>query len=195
MKTVSEVTAVKEVPAVTRGHRSASDSLLIVGLSIVFLAVALGFIVLSTSGNIAAAWLVLIVPFCLSIVGSLVLFHFLASSAQIEHSSYKVGGAVAGFVVLFGLLTHAISQPLQSELALYQLVHSSAKETLVTIATADETIRNLNNPVINAIAASTLNTARDTFTALAKGTILSIDTWIQRKWPTFLKVLGGSCLS
>lgn len=165
----TETTSVVAAPAL-QGRRSGMESVLVFALCLVFLAVAVAFVAMSRDGNIAAAWLIVIVPFCLSVVGSLVLFHFLASSAQLEHSSYKVGGAIAGFVILFGVLTRAISDPLQRELALYQLTHSVAKDALMAIADADSTIRTLNNSAITAIAAHTLNSTRDTFSSLAKGT-------------------------
>ena len=42
--------------------------------------------------------------FALSLLGAVVLFHFFRSSALIKRKSYQAGGAVAGFIVIYGLL-------------------------------------------------------------------------------------------
>ncbi len=51
---------------------------------------------------------VLLIPlsviFALSLSGSVVLFKFLSSSATIKKKSYKAGGAIAGFILIYGLL-------------------------------------------------------------------------------------------
>ena len=44
------------------------------------------------------------VIFALSLVGSIVLFRFLKSSAAITKSTYQAGGAIAGFILIYGLL-------------------------------------------------------------------------------------------
>jgi len=42
--------------------------------------------------------------FGLSLIGSIVLFKFLKSSATITKPTYRAGGAVAGFILIYGLL-------------------------------------------------------------------------------------------
>ena len=42
--------------------------------------------------------------FALSLLGAVVLFHFFKSSALIKQKTYQAGGAVAGFIVIYGLL-------------------------------------------------------------------------------------------
>jgi hypothetical protein len=44
------------------------------------------------------------VMFTLSLVGSVILFRFLKSSATIKKKSYQAGGAIAGFILIYGLL-------------------------------------------------------------------------------------------
>lgn len=44
------------------------------------------------------------VMFTLSLVGSIILFRFLKSSATIKKKSYQAGGAIAGFILIYGLL-------------------------------------------------------------------------------------------
>jgi len=42
--------------------------------------------------------------FLLSLTGAIVLFKFLKSSALIKNEKYKAGGAIAGFIILFGVI-------------------------------------------------------------------------------------------
>jgi len=46
----------------------------------------------------------IIVIFCLSLIGSFILFKFLKSSATIKKATYQAGGAIAGFLLIYGLL-------------------------------------------------------------------------------------------
>ena len=46
----------------------------------------------------------IIVIFCLSLAGSFILFKFLKSSATIKKPTYQAGGAIAGFILIYGLL-------------------------------------------------------------------------------------------
>jgi hypothetical protein len=48
--------------------------------------------------------------FLLSLVGAVVLFRFFKSSALIKTKTYQAGGALAGFVIIFGLLFGAYDQ-------------------------------------------------------------------------------------
>ncbi len=47
---------------------------------------------------------VIIIFFVLSLIGAFVLFKFLKSTAIIKNPKYQAGGALAGFVIIFGLL-------------------------------------------------------------------------------------------
>jgi len=46
----------------------------------------------------------IIVIFCLSLIGSFILFKFLKSSATIKKPTYRAGGAIAGFIIIYVLL-------------------------------------------------------------------------------------------
>jgi len=46
----------------------------------------------------------IIVIFCLSLIGSFILFKFLKSSATVKKATYQAGGAIAGFLLIYGLL-------------------------------------------------------------------------------------------
>lgn len=48
--------------------------------------------------------------FALSLLGSVVCFRFLKSSADIERKGYRVGGALAGFLVILGSLSGLYSK-------------------------------------------------------------------------------------
>ncbi len=48
--------------------------------------------------------LVIVIFFFLSLIGAYVLFKFLESSAIIKNKKYQAGGAMAGFILIFGIL-------------------------------------------------------------------------------------------
>src|SRR5262249_20126185 len=70
-------------------------------LVIIFLAASVALILTHRHLDIDPVWVLLFVPFSLAMMGALILFHFLSSSASIDRDAYKVGGAIAGFLVLF----------------------------------------------------------------------------------------------
>jgi hypothetical protein len=55
------------------------------------------------------------VMFTLSLVGSIILFRFLKSSATIKKKSYQAGGAIAGFILIYGLLFTSFNSMNNSE--------------------------------------------------------------------------------
>lgn len=48
--------------------------------------------------------------FLLSLAGAIVLFRFFRSSAMVKHKTYQAGGAIAGFVIIYGILFASYSQ-------------------------------------------------------------------------------------
>jgi len=48
------------------------------------------------------------VIFILSLIGAIVLFKFLQSSALIQKAGYQAGGALAGFLLIFGILHYSM---------------------------------------------------------------------------------------
>lgn len=56
------------------------------------------------------------VMFTLSLVGSIILFRFLKSSATIKKESYQAGGAIAGFILIYGLLYVSFNSMYKNEM-------------------------------------------------------------------------------
>lgn len=52
----------------------------------------------------------------LALLVSIVVFAFMISTASVEYQSYSLGGAAAGFFVMFGLLHYALPRTSESEL-------------------------------------------------------------------------------
>jgi len=52
--------------------------------------------------------------FVLSLIGAIVLFKYLKSSATIKKSEYQAGGAIAGFILIYGLLYTSYTSILNS---------------------------------------------------------------------------------
>ncbi len=48
--------------------------------------------------------------FTLSLVSAIVLFKFLKSTALIKNQSYQAGGAIAGFIIVYGMLHWSYTQ-------------------------------------------------------------------------------------
>lgn len=63
---------------------------------------------------------ILLIPlsviFTFSLVGSIVLFRFLKSSATIKKRTYQAGGAIAGFILIYGLLYTSFNSWYKSEI-------------------------------------------------------------------------------
>jgi hypothetical protein len=128
------------------------------------------FIVLSRFLNVNFVWILLLVSFSLAITGALILFHFLSATASITHESYKLGGASAGFVVLFTLFYNLANKPIPDNSPLSRIAQSPLGEKLVPIAESYQRISQLNNEAINKIAESSLRKLGSNFDQLAHGT-------------------------
>lgn len=50
------------------------------------------------------ALIVILVLFLLSLTAAVILFRFLKSHAEVKTPQYQAGGAIAGFIIVFGLL-------------------------------------------------------------------------------------------
>jgi hypothetical protein len=74
--------------------------------------------------NLDPVWVLLFVPFSLAMTGALILFHFLSSSASINRDAYKIGGAIAGFMVLFSTFYNLSREPFLGENAAIKLGRS-----------------------------------------------------------------------
>jgi hypothetical protein len=84
--------------------KEGTSSSIVFVLAIIFLITAIGLVFLYRRLDLDPVWVLLFVPFSLAMTGALILFHFLSSSAAINRNAYRVGGAIAGFLVLFSVL-------------------------------------------------------------------------------------------
>lgn len=71
-----------------------------------------------------------VIFFLLSLLGAIVLFKFLKSSAIIKNAKYKAGGAIAGFVILFTSLTVFYDNKTNDELNKLRDDYNSLKEKI-----------------------------------------------------------------
>jgi hypothetical protein len=72
--------------------------------------------------------------FALSLVGAVVLFKFLKSSALVKNKSYRAGGALAGFVIIYGVLFGSILKIEQLKTGeLSQELDSARKQLEITV--------------------------------------------------------------
>src|SRR5262249_16869686 len=120
--------------------------------------------------NLDPVWVLLFVPFSLGMTGALILFHFLSSSASINRDAYKIGGAIAGFMVLFTTFYNLSRQPFLAETAFSRFSQTSFRDKISPIADRYNDIVSLNNETINKIADASVQTLRATFEQLSHGT-------------------------
>lgn len=164
-------------------------AIIVFTLALIFLLSSIALILAHRRFDIDPVWVLLFVPFGLAMTGALVLFHFLSSSASIERDAYKVGGAAAGFLVLFTVFYNLSRQPFLAEAAFYKLYQSSLTNKLSPIVDRYHDISNFNNETMNKIADSALQTLRATFEQLSHGTY-TIDA---DELPTYLMpMIGGA---
>jgi hypothetical protein len=127
--------------------------------------------------------ILLVVPFSLAMTGALVLFYFLHSSAKAENAVYKVGGAIAGFVVLFGSFYSLTKEPFLDELNWYKAASSPLSSQLISMAIAYDKINKHDNSSLTEIGASAVNNVNADLWHLAQGTysVDETDLWTHLK--------------
>jgi hypothetical protein len=134
-------------------------------------------------------WVLLLIPFCLAMTGALILFYFLNSSASITRDKYKVGGAAAGFLVMFSIFYDLSRGPFLAETSFYKIYQSSLSDRLNPIVDSYNEIGARQNGTINKIADSAIQSLRSTFDQLSRGTY----TIESDELPTYLMpMIAGS---
>lgn len=151
-------------------QKSGAATAIVFTLAIIFFVVDVSLIVLHRRLDLDPVWMLLLVPFGLAMTGALILFHFLSSSAVINRDAYKVGGAIAGFLVLFTTFYNLSRQPFLDENAFIKLSQSAIGKKVSPIADRYNGILTLNNETITKIADSSLQSLRVTFEQLSNGT-------------------------
>jgi hypothetical protein len=77
------------------------------------------------------------VCFTMSLIGAVVLFRFLKSSALVKNKSYQAGGALAGFVIIYGVLFASIFNMQRlardAEVASLEAARNSLQEQLTNL--------------------------------------------------------------
>lgn len=131
--------------------------------------VALAVALAHRSLNMEATLALFLVAFSLALVGALVLFHLLSSTAQINRTSYKLGGAAAGFVILLVLFYKLLGVPFANENKLYRLATDEDTDRYIQIADDKTRVKRLKSPWLNKIAEDTLYSTQSTFNALSIG--------------------------
>jgi len=106
---------------------------------------------------IPSIFLVVGFSFSLALAASLVLFHFLSSTATFQKSSWRVGGAAAGFLAVFYLLDVTIREPALLESNFYQLRNDQSIERLKEIAGHLRKIEKIGVVAIDQLAFADLN--------------------------------------
>jgi hypothetical protein len=128
-------------------------------------------------------WILLMVPFSFGMTGALVLFHFLHSSARLSNSIYSIGGAAAGFIILFGTFYHVTKEPFLDEMEWYKIHNNSLSPKIVSLLYAFNKIQNLHNDTINKIAYSGVDSLNKNFWQWSTGTyeIDANELWLYLK--------------
>ncbi|MBN2054830.1 hypothetical protein JW905_07905 [bacterium] len=165
------------------------EKLLVFALVIVFLLVGLVVALFPQLFRSAPALLVLIVAFSLSMAASIVLFYFLHSSANVQRSIYKIGGAAAGFIILFPLLHWKVNAPFIETDRCYALSNSAFSNEMSQIIDSCIKLNTNGNESIKMIAGSTLLKTKRVFQDLALGRY-SIDP---SELPDYLLPLVDKC--
>src|SRR5262249_24229502 len=117
---------------------------IIFALAIIFLMAGIALIFVHRPFNLDPVWVLLFVPFSLGMTGALILFHFLSSSASINRDAYKIGGAIAGFMVLFTTFYNLSRQPFLAETAFSRFSQTSFGDKISPIADRYNDIVKLN---------------------------------------------------
>jgi len=156
--------------ALSRSQRASLTTFSIFVLSLLFFVTGISAGIMYRRLDIDPVWVLLMVPFSFGMTGSLVLFNFLHSSATIENNVYKVGGALAGFIVLFGIFYQVTKGPFLEELDWYKVNSSHLSDKLLSMTYAYNKIEALKSNPISNIANESIETLNTNLSQLAKGT-------------------------
>ncbi|WP_407148261.1 hypothetical protein [Bradyrhizobium sp. ORS 86] len=186
-----------QIPRMKIEHRTTStdpetrrsNSWIVFALAIMFFGGAVTLVLAARYLQIDPVWELLAVPFNLAMTGALILFHFLSSSATIDRQVYKVGGAIAGFLVLFTLFYNLSREPFLSESSIIKFAESPLSKRFIPISDRYEDIEKLKNETLTKIADSTIQNLRATFDQLAQGTY----TINAEELPTYLLPMIKNC--
>ncbi|UGX89847.1 hypothetical protein G6321_00002645 (plasmid) [Bradyrhizobium barranii subsp. barranii] len=167
-----------QVPHLRTQHGAASTSAeakpsytwIVFLLAIMFFGAAIVLVLGAKYLQIDPVWELLAVPFNLAMTGALILFYFLTSSATIDRQIYKVGGAIAGFLVLFTLFYNLSREPFLSESAVIKFAQNPLSKRFLQISDRYDEIGKLKNETLTKIADSAVQNLRTTFDQLAQGT-------------------------
>jgi hypothetical protein len=166
-----------------------TNSWVVFALAIMFFGGAIILVLAARYLQVDPVWELLAVPFNLAMTGALILFHFLSSSATIDKQAYKVGGAIAGFLVLFTLFYNVSRDPFLSENEGIKFARSPVSKRLVAISDRYSDIANLNNETLTKIADSNIQNLRNTFDQLGQGTYIVNS----EELPTYLLPMIKNC--
>ena len=143
---------------------------IVFSLAIIFFVTGVALILLHRRLDLEPVWVLLIVPFSLGMTGALILFHFLSSSATINREAYKIGGAIAGFMVLFTTFYNLSRQPFLDTSAVAKFVQTPLGKKIAPIADRYHDLLALHNDTIDKVADASLENLRATFEQLSHGT-------------------------
>jgi hypothetical protein len=182
-------TSIKNNTPPPHEEEPASRSRVVLWLAIMFFMAAIVLIFGQTLVQVDPVWVLLAIPFNLGMTGALVLFHFLSSSATIDKQAYKVGGAIAGFLVLFSLFYNLSREPFLEESQIIKLSKNPLVKRFWPIADRYADIVALKNDTLTKIADSSVQSLRTTFEQLAHGTY----TINADELPTYLLPMVKNC--
>jgi hypothetical protein len=147
-----------------------SNTWAVLFLAIMFFGGAIILVMAARYLQIDPVWELLAVPFNLAMTGALILFHFLSSSATIDKQVYKVGGAIAGFLVLFTLFYNVSRDPFLTENEVIRFAQNPLSKRFLAISDRYSDITALKNGTLTKVADSNIQNLRATFDQLAQGT-------------------------
>lgn len=166
-----------------------SNAWIVFALALIFFGGAITLVLAGKYLQIDPVWELLAVPFNLAMTGALILFYFLSSSATIERQAYKVGGAIAGFLVLFTLFYNLSREPFLSESAIIKFAQNPLSKRFIPISDRYDEITGFKNETLTKIADSSIQNLRSTFEQLAQGTY-QINA---EELPTYLLPMVKNC--
>ena len=150
--------------------KSSKISAPLIILSVFFFTAGIAIGILYRRLDADPVWVLLLIPFSFGMTGSLILFHFLEFSAHVQHGAYKIGGAVAGFVILFLIFYNLMKAPFLEELAWYKIEQGHIAPNLSSLADSYENMETLKeSDVLLPIADSFLASLGVKFERMAAG--------------------------